>query len=64
VHREPVKQRIIRSMVSLCAESNMMVIAEGIEHAEERDQLAELNCDLMQGYLFARPGRPFPTIAW
>lgn len=64
VHREPVKQRIIRSMISLCRETNITVVAEGIETAEERDCLAGLGCELMQGYLFARPGRPFPPVQW
>jgi EAL domain-containing protein (putative c-di-GMP-specific phosphodiesterase class I) len=36
------------------------VIAEGIETMEERDALVEMGCDFLQGYLFARPGRPFP----
>ena len=35
--------------------------AEGIETEAERDQLAQLGCDLMQGYLFARPAEGFPT---
>jgi EAL domain-containing protein (putative c-di-GMP-specific phosphodiesterase class I) len=39
------------------------IIAEGVEVAAERDSLIELGCDLLQGYLFAKPGRPFPTPA-
>jgi len=39
-------------------------VAEGVELAAERDQLVELGCDLLQGYLFAKPGRPFPTVNW
>ena len=31
------------------------VIAEGIETEDEAALLAELNCELVQGYLFARP---------
>ena len=37
------------------------VIAEGIETAGERDVLLDLGVDLLQGYLFAKPGLPFPT---
>jgi EAL domain-containing protein (putative c-di-GMP-specific phosphodiesterase class I) len=40
----------------------MRIIAEGIETIEERDTLVALGCDLLQGYLFARPGRPFPSL--
>jgi EAL domain-containing protein (putative c-di-GMP-specific phosphodiesterase class I) len=38
------------------------IVAEGIERSEERDCLSELGCDLLQGYLFAKPGRPFPGL--
>jgi c-di-GMP-specific phosphodiesterase len=40
------------------------VVAEGIEVVEERDVLVDLDCDLLQGYLLARPGRPFPSVQW
>ena len=64
VHELPVKQRIIRSMRELCAELGIMVVMEGIETALERDALLGLGADLLQGYLFARPGRPFPEPRW
>ena len=32
----------------------------GVETEVERDILVDLGADLFQGYLFARPGRPFP----
>lgn len=60
IHRAPMKQRIVSSMLSLCRDSSILAIAEGIETVEERDALAGLGCDLMQGYLFGRPGKPFP----
>jgi EAL domain-containing protein (putative c-di-GMP-specific phosphodiesterase class I) len=36
-----------------------MVIAEGVETETEARLLVELGCDLLQGYLIARPGLPF-----
>lgn len=57
---EPTKQKLVSAMASLCREMNVDVIAEGVETAAERDALVSLGCDLMQGYLFARPGKPFP----
>jgi len=55
-----VKQKLIAAMSSLCADMNVTVIAEGIESKMERDTVRRLGCDTMQGYLFAKPGPPFP----
>jgi len=55
-----VKQKLVRSIISLCTELGIQLVAEGIETAAERDTLVALGGDLCQGYLFARPGRGFP----
>jgi EAL domain-containing protein (putative c-di-GMP-specific phosphodiesterase class I) len=62
VHTSPTKQKIVRSMVHLCEDMGKQFIAEGVETVVEKEQLVELGCDLLQGYLFARPGRPFPAV--
>lgn len=64
VHKSPMKEKLVGSITSLCKELGMMVVAEGVETALERDMLVALGCDLLQGYLLAMPGRPFPTFAW
>lgn len=64
VHKHPVKQRLVRSITSLCSEMGIEVVGEGVEHVEERDMLVELGCGLFQGYLIARPEEPFPTFRW
>ena len=58
------KQKLVASMTKLCQEMGMLVIAEGVETWAEFDQLRRLGCDLFQGYLFARPARPFPVPVW
>ncbi len=58
------RQSIIRSMKKLCDELGILVVAEGVQTAAERDKLAELGCDLLQGYLFARPERGFNAPQW
>jgi EAL domain-containing protein (putative c-di-GMP-specific phosphodiesterase class I) len=60
--QSPTKQKLVRSMVSLCRDLDIKMIAEGIETIEERDTLVRLGGDLCQGYLFARPGRAFPGV--
>jgi EAL domain-containing protein (putative c-di-GMP-specific phosphodiesterase class I) len=58
------RRSIVRSMKKLCDDLGMGVISEGVETTAERDTLAELGCDLLQGYLFAKPGRGFEPAKW
>jgi EAL domain-containing protein (putative c-di-GMP-specific phosphodiesterase class I) len=61
IDKKPTKQRLVASMVVLCRELNIMLIAEGVETPAERDRLVDLGCDYFQGYLFAKPAPPFST---
>jgi EAL domain-containing protein (putative c-di-GMP-specific phosphodiesterase class I) len=56
------KRTLCASLASVCRELGMMVVAEGVETAAEKDTLVELGCDLLQGYYFARPAAEFPNI--
>jgi EAL domain-containing protein (putative c-di-GMP-specific phosphodiesterase class I)/CheY-like chemotaxis protein len=58
------KATVVRSMVSVCKELSMMVVAEGVETPQECDLLVALGCDFLQGYLLAKPGRAFPNFVW
>ena len=58
------KARIIGSMTSLCHDLGVLIVAEGVETREEMDTLVDLNCDLFQGYLIAKPAYPFPKSNW
>jgi len=60
IDRSPVKQKLLRSIVTLCRDLAIPLISEGIETEAERDAVAALGGDLCQGYLFARPDRGFP----
>jgi EAL domain-containing protein (putative c-di-GMP-specific phosphodiesterase class I) len=64
VDKAPVKRRLVRSITSLCREMGIRVVGEGVETRAERDVLLELGCDLLQGYLIAKPGEPFPSFTW
>ncbi len=55
IHRDRPRQAIVRSVVTMCAELGVTVIAEGIECVEERDFLADCGIFLMQGFWFAKP---------
>ena len=43
---------IIRSIVSLAMELDLLVIAEGVETLEEIERLQQLNCQFAQGFAF------------
>ena len=51
----PQKQALLRTIVELGRTLNLETVAEGIEQPEELQQLRSLDCDLGQGYYFARP---------
>jgi EAL domain-containing protein (putative c-di-GMP-specific phosphodiesterase class I) len=64
IHQNVTQQRLVRSMVEVCRDLGKDVIAEGVEEAAERDALLAIGCDLLQGYLFARPARELPPVDW
>ena len=64
IHITSTKQKVVRSMTALSKDMGMTVVAEGVETREERECLVDLGCDLLQGFLFAKPGRAFPGVAW
>jgi EAL domain-containing protein (putative c-di-GMP-specific phosphodiesterase class I) len=59
----PVRRSLVASMVQVCDTSGMRLVAEGVETAVERDALASLGCDLLQGYHYARPCAEFVKVA-
>jgi EAL domain-containing protein (putative c-di-GMP-specific phosphodiesterase class I) len=63
IHQEEIKRKLV-GLTSLCKDLGMLVVAEGVETAEERDTTLELGCDLLQGFLFAKPAPPFPEVSW
>ena len=47
---------LVCAIVQLARSFGLRTVAEGIEDEEQLAPLVELGCDLVQGYLFARPG--------
>ena len=47
---------IVRIIITLAHNLGLKVVAEGAETAEQVRLLKELQCELVQGYFFARPG--------
>ena len=59
VTRNSSSASIIRAVVSIAADRNMITTAEGVETLQQRETVHNLGCTQMQGYLFsaARPAQ-------
>jgi EAL domain-containing protein (putative c-di-GMP-specific phosphodiesterase class I) len=55
---DPAKIPLVAGIIALARGIGAEVVAEGIETPEQRDLIRELGCNLVQGYLFARPMPP------
>ncbi len=48
---------LVEAILSLAHSLGLQVVAEGVERPEQAEALANMNCDMLQGFLFARPQR-------
>ncbi|SEI22747.1 EAL domain-containing protein [Pseudomonas asplenii] len=55
IDKDPVRRAIVEGIVLVAKRLGITVVAEGIETLEERDAILDLDVNLMQGYLFAKP---------
>ncbi|MCP4043338.1 MAG: EAL domain-containing response regulator [Gammaproteobacteria bacterium] len=55
---------IVKTCILLGHELNMLVVAEGVEDQQSWDHLADLGCDLAQGYFIAKPMPSGKLLAW
>ena len=46
---------IVRSTINLGNDLGMRIVGEGVEDGPELKSLAQMGCDLVQGFLIARP---------
>lgn len=56
INQDKARQSIIKNCLSMFRELNITPLAEGIETLEEMEWLRDSGVELMQGYLFAKPG--------
>lgn len=62
VDRDAAKRALVESVVEYAQRVGAYVVAEGVETTTEAAMLRELGVPLAQGYRFARPTAPWPTI--
>jgi EAL domain-containing protein (putative c-di-GMP-specific phosphodiesterase class I) len=58
------QQILVRQVVSLCQELGAKVVAEGIETVDELSAVCDTGAHYGQGYLFAKPAFPMPSVRW
>lgn len=64
VHKNPVRQTIVKGVSYICNELSIEMMAEGVEKVEEYQWLREAGVDIFQGYYFAKPKfEAFPEVA-
>jgi diguanylate cyclase (GGDEF)-like protein/PAS domain S-box-containing protein len=59
--RSPSETAIVKAVIDMSQALGMTVVAEGVETEQQREQLSELGCTRLQGYLFSKP-RPAEEI--
>jgi EAL domain-containing protein (putative c-di-GMP-specific phosphodiesterase class I) len=58
------QQRLVSGVVRLCIDLGATVVAEGIETNDEFNALRDTGAHYGQGFLFARPAYPMPSVTW
>ena len=71
MHQSADNQQLVAAIVAMTATLKLHVVAEGVETQAQAALLADMGCDTLQGFLFARPmpaaamavwlGRRWPT---
>jgi EAL domain-containing protein (putative c-di-GMP-specific phosphodiesterase class I) len=63
LHADPARMALVESFVRFARGSGASVCAEGIETLDDLVALADLDVDLGQGYVLARPAAPWAEVA-
>jgi EAL domain-containing protein (putative c-di-GMP-specific phosphodiesterase class I)/AmiR/NasT family two-component response regulator len=54
-HAQPRKRAVVEASLDLARKLGLSTVAEGVETVEDWQMLAELGCDIAQGWLIGRP---------
>jgi EAL domain-containing protein (putative c-di-GMP-specific phosphodiesterase class I) len=61
---DPGDAAIVRSIIDLGGSLGLLVVAEGVEETSAWERLAELGCDVVQGYALCRPVPAAEATEW
>ena len=51
----PRQKTLLRHIIAMAKTLNYTVVAEGVEQLSQLEMLRDMNCDIIQGYLFSKP---------
>jgi EAL domain-containing protein (putative c-di-GMP-specific phosphodiesterase class I) len=64
MHTSATDTQLVRTIIDLAHNFKLKVIAEGVEDAPTLDLLAQLGCDQIQGYVYAKPMPAAELVQW
>ena len=53
--QSPQAEKIYKGMIDICKALDFKVLAEGVDHDDQRTVLQQIGCDSIQGYLLSKP---------
>ena len=62
IDKDANRQALLRALGAFAREVGAVIVAEGVERREELEVLREAQIDFAQGWLFGRPGAPWPDV--
>lgn len=63
IDRDANRQALLRALAAFAREVGAGIVAEGVERPQELETLCDAGVDYAQGWLFGRPGAPWPQTA-
>ncbi len=55
IHKDPVKQELLRTIFEFSKKINSQLIVEGVDNTEDFEFLKKVGVEFIQGYIFSRP---------
>lgn len=60
IDSDPARMALVRALADYARETDGLLVAEGVETRKELAKVREAGATLVQGYVLARPGEPWP----
>ena len=58
IEYNPQSRKLLKSIITIAKDLNLNTVAEGVENKIQKEILINMECDMLQGYLFSKPLNP------